>query len=164
MIPEIKNILYTTDLSTNARYAFGYAASLAEKYDAKITILNVLEYISESMNNRLKSMMGEDRWEEIQARNEKEALSEIHDRLTRFCGEMKGELIGCSFIVDEILVEHGVPVEQILRHIDSNAFDLVVMGTHGHGVLADAMMGSTARRVARRSNTPVMVIRLPEEE
>ena len=77
MIPEIKKILYTTDLSPNARYAFGYAASMAEKYNAKITILNVLEYISDSMNSRLKSMMGEERWEEIQDRNEKEALSEI---------------------------------------------------------------------------------------
>ena len=28
MIPEINKILYTTDLSTNAKYAFGYAMSL----------------------------------------------------------------------------------------------------------------------------------------
>ena len=41
MIPEIKKILYTTDLSQNARYAFGYAASLANRYDAGITILHV---------------------------------------------------------------------------------------------------------------------------
>jgi nucleotide-binding universal stress UspA family protein len=38
------------------------------------------------------------------------------------------------------------------------------MGTHGHGTLADAMMGSTARRVLRRSKKPVLVVRLPEEE
>jgi nucleotide-binding universal stress UspA family protein len=39
-----------------------------------------------------------------------------------------------------------------------------VMGTHGHGTLADVMMGSTARRVLRRSRKPVLVVRLPEEE
>jgi nucleotide-binding universal stress UspA family protein len=38
------------------------------------------------------------------------------------------------------------------------------MGTHGHGTLADAMMGSTARRVLRRSAKPVLVVRLPEED
>ena len=42
-IPPIKKILYATDLSENARYAFGYAVSLANQYDAKITILHVLE-------------------------------------------------------------------------------------------------------------------------
>ena len=43
MIPEIKKILYTTDLSKNARHAFSYAASIANRYDAGVTILHVLE-------------------------------------------------------------------------------------------------------------------------
>ena len=38
---DIKNILYTTDLSANARYAFAYAISLANLYRAKLTILHV---------------------------------------------------------------------------------------------------------------------------
>ena len=42
IIPDIKKILYSTDLSENARYCFGYAASLAHRYDALITILHVL--------------------------------------------------------------------------------------------------------------------------
>ena len=33
MIPEIRKILYTTDLSPNARFAFSYAASLANRYE-----------------------------------------------------------------------------------------------------------------------------------
>jgi nucleotide-binding universal stress UspA family protein len=36
------------------------------------------------------------------------------------------------------------------------------MGTHGHGVIADVLIGSTARRVVRQSPIPVLVIRLPE--
>jgi nucleotide-binding universal stress UspA family protein len=39
---EIKRILYTTDLSLHARHAFSYAVSLANRYDAKISILHVL--------------------------------------------------------------------------------------------------------------------------
>ena len=46
MIPEIKKILYTTDLSQNARHAFSYAASIANRYGAGVTILHVLEDIS----------------------------------------------------------------------------------------------------------------------
>ena len=36
MIPEIKKILYATDLSKNSSYAFLYATDMARKYDAKI--------------------------------------------------------------------------------------------------------------------------------
>ncbi|RLF56739.1 MAG: universal stress protein, partial [Thermoplasmata archaeon] len=43
MVPEIKKILYPTDLSKNARYAFSYAASMANHYGAGVTILHVLE-------------------------------------------------------------------------------------------------------------------------
>ena len=64
---------------------------------------------------------------------------------------------------DEILVERGNPVEVILRVAKEKSCDLIVMGTHGRGSLADAMMGSTARRVIRRSVKPVLVVRLPEE-
>jgi nucleotide-binding universal stress UspA family protein len=53
-------------------------------------------------------------------------------------------------------------VEQILAQADAAQADLIVMGTHGQGTFKDAMMGSTARRVLRRSKIPVLVIRLPE--
>jgi nucleotide-binding universal stress UspA family protein len=164
MIPNIKRILYTTDLSDNARYAFGYAASVAHRYGATIAILHVLEEMSHNTNLRLASMIGTERWQEIQNRNEREVLLNIRDRIDHFCEEMQSELAECPFIVDEIIVKQGVAVPTILDQIERCDCDLVVMGTHGQGLLADAMMGSTARRVVRRSLTPVMVIRLPEED
>ena len=57
----------------------------------------------------------------------------------------------------------GNPVEKIISHSEQEKFDLIVMGTHGHGKLEDAMIGSTARRVVRRSEIPVLVVRLPME-
>ena len=39
MIPKIKKILYATDLSKHASYAFSYALSLAMQHDAKISII-----------------------------------------------------------------------------------------------------------------------------
>jgi len=48
MVPDIKKILYATDLSENARYAFGYAVSMASHHDAKIRgeSLQILKYYS----------------------------------------------------------------------------------------------------------------------
>ncbi|HEX2965823.1 MAG TPA: universal stress protein [Syntrophorhabdaceae bacterium] len=43
MIPQIKKILYTTDLTKNSTYAFYYAIDLARKHDATITILHCVE-------------------------------------------------------------------------------------------------------------------------
>ncbi|MFH1980216.1 MAG: universal stress protein [Pseudomonadota bacterium] len=164
MIPDIKKILYTTDLSKYAVHAFGYAASMANRYDAKITILHVLEPISASANAQLASMMGPERWKELQERNENEARTAISGRLEQFCIEMSAEMTQCPFIVDSIVVENGEPVEKILQQAEKIHADIVIMGTHGQGILADVMLGSTARRVLRRCKRPVMVIRLPERE
>ena len=162
MIPDIKKILYTTDLSPNARYAFGYAASLANHYDAKITILHVLEEIPHNAEVRLAMILGEKRWEEIQGRNEQETVVEIQDRLNRFCKDQQNKLENCPFTVSDIVVKTGNPVDYILDQAGKQPYDLIVMGTHGVGMVANAMMGSTARRVVRRSQLPVLTIRLPE--
>ena len=48
MVPNIRNILYATDLTKNSAYAFRYAVNSAQKHDAKIHILHVLEKLSPS--------------------------------------------------------------------------------------------------------------------
>ncbi|MDX1709149.1 MAG: universal stress protein [Desulfobacterales bacterium] len=164
MIPEIKKILYTTDLSENARYAFGYAASLANRYDAGITILHVLEDISPTTDNLVINVIGKDKWQELRGRNEKEVLDTIKSRLTKFCDDVQAELPSCPFITDRVSVKIGNPVDEILLEVENSGYDMIVMGAHGQGVLADALMGSVSRRVVRRCKTPVLVIRLPEED
>jgi len=43
MIPEIKKILYATDLSKNSSYAFLYAVDMAKRHNARIVILHSIE-------------------------------------------------------------------------------------------------------------------------
>ena len=162
MIPEIKKILYTTDLSENARHAFGYAASLANRYDAGVTILHVLEDISPTTDSLVINIIGEDKWQELRGRNEKEVVETIRSRLTTFCNDVQAELPSCPFITDKIMAKIGSPVDEILLEVEKNSYDLVVMGAHGQGVLADTLLGSVSRRVVRRCKTPVLVVRLPE--
>jgi nucleotide-binding universal stress UspA family protein len=162
MIPEINKILYATDLSENARYAFSYAASLANRYGAGITILHVLEEISPTTDNLVVGILGREKWNELRGKNEKEVLATLKSRLTRFCEDVQAELPSCPFITDKIKVTIGKPVDEILQEVEKNDYDLVVMGAHGHSVLADAVMGSVSRRVVRRCKKPVLVIRLPE--
>ena len=162
MIPEIKKILYTTDLSENARYAFGYAASLANRYDAGVTIFHVLEDISPTSDSLVINIIGEDKWQEMRGRNEKEVLETIKSRLTKFCDDVQVDLPSCPFITDSIMAKIGNPVDEILQEVENNSYDMVVMGAHGQGFLEDTLLGSVSRRVVRRCKTPVLVIRLPE--
>jgi len=164
MIPKIKKILYATDLSENARFAFSYAASLANQYNAGITILHVVEVASASANLHLVSLLGEERWQQIMRQNTAEILDTVKERLDQFCEDMKADDQTCRFIVDDIVVRQGHAVEEILAQAETVGYDVIVMGTQGHGILAGALMGSTARRVVRRALTPVLVVRLPEEE
>jgi nucleotide-binding universal stress UspA family protein len=164
MIPEINKILYTTDLSKNARHAFSYAASIANRYDAGVTILHVLEDVSPTAHSLVVNILGEKEWGELRTRNEKEVLGKLQSRLTKFCDDVQAELPACPFITDNIIVKIGNPVDEILEEAENKGYDMVVMGAHGHSVLANALIGSTSRRVIRRCKTPVLVVRLPEED
>ena len=161
MIPEIKNILYATDLSDNAVHAFSYAAAISNRFGAKICIVHVLEELSQNSNALVAQMLGEDKWAAVRTQNIQKVRDTIAERLDAFCGQMAAEFKACPFIVDRVIVERGVPVETILQVAGKTNSDLIVMGSHGHGIVADTMMGSTARRVVRRSALPVMTIRLP---
>jgi nucleotide-binding universal stress UspA family protein len=163
-IPEIKKILYTTDLSKNARYAFGYAISLANQYNARISILHVLEDISRFADSLVMNIISEKKWKELRNNNEQDVLDAIKERLQGFCEEVSRDLPECPFITDEIVVRIGNPVDEILRQVETSNCDMLVMGSHGHGIMGGAMMGSVSRRVVRRSKKPVLVIRLPATE
>ena len=114
MIPEIRKILYTTDLSPNARFAFSYAASLANRYEAAVTILHVLEDISTTADNLVINIIGKEKWSELRKRNEHEVLETIKSRLSKFCEDVQAELPACPFITENIIVKIGNPVEEIL--------------------------------------------------
>lgn len=162
MIPEIKTILYATDLSENSQYAFRYAASLANRYDAKIVVLHVIEDISHQMNMQVADMLGAEKWQELQRTRKKEVVEILVRKIDAFCKETAAADQSCPFTVTDIKVRNGHPVEEIIAESIASDYDVVIMGTHGHGILAGAMMGSTAMRVVRRSHVPVMVIRLPK--
>jgi nucleotide-binding universal stress UspA family protein len=170
MVPQINKILFTTDLSEESRQAFEYAISLADRYGARITILYVIEEFSKSANAYLKSFVGDDRWKEIQADHEREARQIligkqkegvlIRDALNQFCEEAQKDYSECSYVVEDIVVAKGNVVEEILSQAQASQCDVIVMGYHVKGKFEEAVLGSTTRRLLRRSKIPVMLVRL----
>lgn len=162
MIPDIKKILYTTDLSETSNFAFSHAVGLANHYDAEITILHVIKDVMPTSENLVTNVLGADKWKELVDRSKTDIIEKIRQRLENFCEEIKSSLPACPFMVKQILVQIGNPAEEIMLEVDKNDYDLVVMGAHGHGAIADAMLGSVSRRIIRRCSKPVLVVRLPK--
>ena len=60
-------------------------------------------------------------------------------------------------------VVEGYPAEVILSVADEEKCDIIIMGTHGKGVISHTFLGSVAERVLRRTRKPVFVIPLPPD-
>jgi nucleotide-binding universal stress UspA family protein len=156
MIPEIKRILYATDLSSNSAYAFRYAINSAKKHDASIIILHVIE--------EMAPFFEEERLKMISERKISEAMDRIRKRLKIFCDRELKDDPECADRVVSIEVCQGYPPEEILTKADELNCDVIVMGTHGKGIIRHSFLGSAAQKVLRRVRKPVFIIPLPEEE
>lgn len=53
----------------------------------------------------------------------------------------------------------GTPADEILRAADREHAQLIVMGTHGLGMVGRALMGSVAQRVITGSEIPVLLVK-----
>jgi nucleotide-binding universal stress UspA family protein len=71
--------------------------------------------------------------------------------------------------VSKFLARHGIEAksgrkvglvgETIATFADAGKFDLIVMGSHGHGALGNLVMGSVATQVLAHGNVPVLLVR-----
>ena len=162
MLPRIQKILHASDLSDNSRYAFGYSVVLAQSLGADITVICVIDELSGTGKSLLLDYLGEEKWKSLHEYKKNEYHKTIQKRLREFCDDVQEELKDCSVASSRTVIRDGNPAEEILAEIAGGDYDLVVMGTHGRGMVSSALMGNTARRVVRRSMKPVMVVRLPE--
>ena len=163
MIPQINTILYPTDLSDTSNHAFGYAASLANRYDASIVILHVLKAVTHSDVDLVTNVIGEKKWNEVLDRKKMEVVENIRKRLEDFCEQTRTEMSGYPFLVKNIKVEIGNPVDAIVEAAAKDDVDMVIMGARGHGAIAGTVIGSVSRRVVRRCKKPVLLVQMPDE-
>jgi nucleotide-binding universal stress UspA family protein len=158
MIPQIKKILYATDLSKNSSYAFLFATDMAKRHDATIVILHAFESFPAYINEYAGMAA------HIEQRDQGEIIEEIKGYLQDFCRKAEAQ-VGppCVSLVSKILVPRGHPPERILNAAEEEGCDVIVLGTHGKGFLAHAFLGSVSSAVLHRTRKPVFIIPLPSE-
>ena len=77
---------------------------------------------------------------------------------TAYLKEIQAEFEGMGIPAEPELA-YGDPVREIVKWVEQKGCDLVAMSTHGHRLLADIFLGSTANRVQHSISVPVLLLR-----
>lgn len=142
------SILLPTDGSEGVERATEHAIETAERYDATLHVLYVVD------SDVVNAYSGDEFVHEFEGVEQTledtglEAVGDIADRAS-------------SAGVDEVVTEviHGDPHEEILRYIDDEDIDLTVMGSKERSGDYRRMLGSVTERVARGSSKPVTIVK-----
>ena len=145
-----KKILLPTDGSKNAERAGEYAISLADISGADIIVLNVIDsyYLDAIPQPDVKETLKK----ELRA-DGKRAVENFKKKLEESqCNGM------CKNVQFKTIIKEGKPDRLILKTIDEEGVDQVVMGKSGKHGLERFLLGRTTDRVVSDSKVPVNVI------
>ena len=142
------NILVPTDGSSAAKRATEHALSLADRFDAEVHALGVVD---------LQQAAGPFDAGGLD--------TGFIDRLRTAAEEDVGHVANQWAQPDRIheAVEEGSPSKVILEYVDDHDIDLVTMGTHGRTGLRRFVLGSVTEHVLRESPVPVLATRASED-
>jgi nucleotide-binding universal stress UspA family protein len=142
---KINKILWPTDFSENSSKALPYVTSLSQLYGAAVHVLYVLEEMGP-----FGAWYGDFDRSQIEAllKLQKEK-AEAH--LEKICAQ---QLDGCPLYVRHTAT--GDPASEILKLLDKEKPDLVVMSSRGKR--GQFSLGSVAGKVVRHSHVPVLTV------
>lgn len=139
---RLKRIVVPIDGSATSLEALPYATAFADEFGAQITLLHVVEpFMSPHEHIRGKAPGCNDKGATATwlARLSQERLASVRRVRTA--------------------VRHGVPFQEITRVATRFGSGLILLTTHGYTGLKHVLLGSTAERVVRHADCPVLVFR-----
>ena len=143
---KYQHILVAVDLSGEGKVVASRAVELAGRYNAKVSLLHVVEYIPVDLANELVLPQQQEIEEQLVLRA-KEHLDSL--------------AAGLKLPAIERRVVNGSTKSEILRCAEELRADLIVIGRHGrHGI--SRILGSTANAVLHNAPCDVLVVKLGE--
>ena len=145
---KFKRILFPTDFSDLAMVALEHARGLTNAFNAQLYCLHVVDEAYQYW-----SSMGP---ESVPVGPPPEELLESsRTRMARFREEHLADLTP-EPITSTVL---GRPFAEIIGYAREHELDLIVMGTHGRGAIAQMLLGSTTEKVVRKAPCAVLSVR-----
>jgi manganese transport protein len=114
------------------------AAALARSHRADLVVVHVVE----GPGAQLHGPAADDR----ESRDDRRRMAEL-------VAYLRGEGLSAEGVLG-----YGVPPAELTRIARERGFDLLVMGTHGHRLLADMALGQTVAPVLHRLTIPILVV------
>jgi nucleotide-binding universal stress UspA family protein len=145
-LPSYRKILFATDGSDYAELAKRHALALSRHTGAQIEAL----FVADSHLAYLLGIYKEEAIRELREDGQK-ALAAVADG-----ARDAGVEVGTHLI-------EGRPGPVIVQQAERLGADLIVVGSHGQGALADALLGSVSLYVVHHSHMPVFVVRPPRQ-
>ena len=148
---QIKRILVPTDFSESADHALTYGVSFAREYEAELILVHVVETLTVGYASDLFPV----------------PMAEVFDEISGYAkaeiGKHAAAVREKGIAVREMVMQ-GKPSAEITRIAKEECVDIIVLGTHGKGMLDQALFGSTAERVIRKAPCPVLTCQLHQHE
>ena len=120
----------------------------------------MLPEVEPAVLNYIATVMGVEKLADLELEHKDVVLDQIRLRLHRFAKEELADHPEDLERIAGIDIIHGHPVARILEAADRLDADLVVIGSHGKGMVKYAFLGSVAEKLLRKSHRPILVVPL----
>jgi nucleotide-binding universal stress UspA family protein len=147
---KIKKIMVAVDFSEYSPQVVDYAGRLAEDIAAELIFVNVI-------NQRDINMV-----KQVAMYTDKISVASYVDGLRKDRAQEMQKLLeenNCTRIPNRFIIKTGTPFEALVRTVEEEKVDLVVMGTKGRGNIAGILFGSQAEKMFRHCPVPLLSIR-----
>jgi len=145
--PKFKKLVFCTDLSENADYAFEFAYGIAKRDGGLLYILHVIP--DNLYRAYAESCIAKETVEKIHKEFEENLANNYREHYVKKIEN------GVPF---KIVTKSGREDDEIVKFAKQEKADLIVMGTHGRTGVKHVLLGSVAEKVLRQSPVPVFVI------
>jgi nucleotide-binding universal stress UspA family protein len=142
----MKNILVPIDFSKPSEYASKVAARIAKKTNATIYLIHLIELPRGVMDMGAGSSYS--------IPESMLYLRKIRKKILRF----KDDIFSNDIKV-EYFIKLNNPFEGIQKYADKIDADLIIMGSKGHSIFEEILIGSNTEKVVRSSKRPVLIVK-----
>jgi nucleotide-binding universal stress UspA family protein len=141
----MKRVLAAVDGSAASVRAARLAVRIAARFGAELTLFHAVHLEVPAPSGKYKAALAQ-----LWKRHEEEGKRLLRDAASRL--RAHGTPIRTA-------LARGSPAKEIVEAARSGRFDLVVVGSRGRGTVARLLLGSTADRVVRLCERPVLIVR-----
>jgi nucleotide-binding universal stress UspA family protein len=145
-------ILVPLDCSKYAETSLKVAIEIAKKFNSRVSLIHVVasreEYCRSGITGKVRVKC-----------NLNVVTEEDIPKICKALLDISKNAVLAEGVEVNTILKKGKLVEEILNTIKKEKFDLVVMGSRGHGMVKKLFLGSVSSGVAKESICPVLLTR-----